>query len=236
MIPEQLTSFAFYQKKKNILLYRARDRSDRTRGYVLKSIITKDEAVRQAFYDEYESLHGLSSPHLPAYYALWEDFRYPDRDGVYLTLCMEDCSDRKPLSGMTPGHRDLLRIILRTGEILLYLMDRGILYTDLNPSNVLVTGEGKDLEVTLLDFTFCYYYARNPYPSYPLRFSYSLDPSLRGHQLLIQELALLLQEMMEQEEDSYRSSSLYFLLETGLHPSKSLYLKDYLALIEKSLI
>ena len=232
MNPDQLTSFAFYQKKKNILLYRAEDDS---RRYVLKSIITKDEAVRQAFYDEYESLRGLSSPSLPVYYGLWEEFTYPDREGAYLTLCMEDCGHLPSLESLKPDRQELLRILLKTGEVLSWLMDRGILYTDLNPSNILIRGQGRDLGITLLDFTFCYYFMRNPRPSYPLRFSYRLDPSLKGNQLLIQELALLLQERMEQEEDPDESSPLFFLLETGLHPSDTLYLKDYLLLLEKFL-
>ena len=71
MFPERFTSLVFYQKKKNILLYRA---ADETRKYVLKSIITKDAAVRQAFYDEYESLCCLNSPSLPVYYGISEDF------------------------------------------------------------------------------------------------------------------------------------------------------------------
>ncbi len=233
MFPERFTSLVFYQKKKNILLYRA---ADETRKYVLKSIITKDAAVRQAFYDEYESLCCLNSPSLPVYYGISEDFSYPDQEGSYLTLCMEDCSGGIPLDQYDCSPEDMLRILHRTGQVLLYLLEHGILYTDLNPSNILVSGEKESPQIILLDFTFCYYFRRNPHPEYPLRFSYHLDPSLKGNQLLIQELALLMQELMIEKEDSFQSSSFYFLLQTGLHPSGHLYLKDYLVLMEKTLI
>ncbi|MBR5046826.1 MAG: hypothetical protein IKX76_01180, partial [Eubacterium sp.] len=77
---------------------------------------------------------------------------------------------------------------------------------------------------------------RNPHPGYPLSFSYHLDPALKGNQLLIQELALLLQELITGKEDTIQSSSFYSLLQTGLHPPGHLYLKDYLVLMEKTLI
>jgi hypothetical protein len=107
MFPEQFTSLVFYQKKKNILLYRA---ADETRKYVLKSIITKDAAVRQAFYDEYESLCCLTSPSLPVYYGISENFSYPDREGSYLTLCMEDCSGGIPLDQYECSMEELMKI------------------------------------------------------------------------------------------------------------------------------
>ena len=234
MFPEQFTCVEFYQKKKNILLYRAKDHKHQ---YILKSIITKDTAVRQAFYDEYESLCSLKSPSLPVYYGISEDFIYPDREGSYLTLCMEDCSGGISLDQYECTPEKLLKIIHRVGEVLLYLLEHGILYTDLNPSNVLVSREIDSPEIILLDFTFCYYFQRNPHPDYPLSFSYHLDPTLKGNQLLIQELALLMQELMLREEDSFQSSSsFFFLLQAGLRPSDHLYLKDYLSLMEKTLI
>ena len=75
------------------------------------------------------------------------------------------------------------------------------------------------------------YFLKNPNPEYGLRFSYDLDPSLKGQQLLIQELSLLTSHLLEenafgQEED--RNSRLYALLETGAHPPDSLSLADYL--------
>ncbi|MDO4976197.1 MAG: hypothetical protein Q4E53_02930 [Eubacteriales bacterium] len=230
MFPAQLYDFQFYQKKKDILLYRAKDHA---RNYFLKSIIAKDDAVRQAFYDEYESLSQLVSPSLPIYYGIEDNFRYPDQEGSYLTLCMEDCSDRQPLSMEDYSIPELLKILHKTGKTLLYLLSQGILYTDLNPSNILID---ENLEVTLLDFTYCYYFLRNPRPAYPLRFSYNLTPSLKGHQLLIQELALLLQQMIMEKEEISLSSSVCLLLETGLHPSETLLLPDYLVLIEKALV
>lgn len=233
MFPAQLYDFEFYQKKKDILLYRAKDHA---RHYILKSIIAKNDAVRQAFYDEYESLSQMISPSLPIYYGIEEDFHYPDREGSYLTLCMEDCSDKEPLSMEHYSLSELLQILHKCGQTLLYLLNHGILYTDLNPSNILVGENGDSFEITLLDFTYCYYFIRNPRPAYPLRFSYNLTPSLKGHQLLIQELALLLQQMIMEKEEISLSSSVCLLLETGLHPSENLLLPDFLVLIEKAFV
>lgn len=233
MLPQQFTSFRFLQKKRDILLYHANDHSQ---NYILKSIITKEEADRQAFYDEYESLRALESPFLPKYYGILENFSYPDREGSFLTLCMEDCSTKESFCANHYSLTELLEILYKIGNTLFYLLEHGILYTDLNPSNLMVRGQEGNIEVTLIDFTYCYYFLRNPRPLYPLRFSYDLSPHLKGHQLLIQEMALLLQEFLGQREDLILPSSIYFLLETGLHPSESLLLPDYLALIQKSLI
>ena len=57
----QFTSIAFFQKKKDITLYRA---ADEAHHYILKSIITKDAAVRQAFCDEFPSQLSLEEPKL----------------------------------------------------------------------------------------------------------------------------------------------------------------------------
>ncbi len=212
------------------MIYRAKDPA---RNYILKSIITKDEEVRQAFYDEYESLSQLNSPSLPLYYGIEEHFHYPDREGDYLTLCMEDCVYEHPFSLEYYSISEVVEILKETGEILLYLLNHGILYTDLNASNLLVRKEEEGWHVTLIDFTFCYYYMRNPHPAYSLKFSYNLSPSLKGHQLLIQELALLLQDLVMQSQEETLPSGLFFLLETGLHPTESLLLPDYLELLKK---
>ena len=233
MFPQQFLSLEFYQKKKNILLYRAKDQAH---AYILKSIITKDDADLQAFYDEYESLSHLDSPFLPVYHGICENFTYPDRDGSYLTLCMEDCSPRRPLDEISCNAKELLSILYQTGSALLYLLENGILYTDLHPANILIHKDLDHIEITLLDFTYCYYYRLNPHPAYKLRFSYELCPALKGHQLLIQELALLLQEMMQRMDAIDIPSKLYLLLETGLHPTEWMNLPDYLLLIEHTII
>ncbi len=233
MFPEQFISLEFYQKKKDILLYRAKDHA---RNYILKSIIAKDDAVRQAFYDEYETLSNLIHPSLPIYYGITEDFHYPDSEETYLTLCMEDCFSSLPLNEFSFDSNTLLKIIYRTGEILLYLINHGILYTDLNPSNILIHQDEESLDITLIDFTYSYYFLRNPNPDYPIRFSYNLSPSLKGHQMLIQELALLLQEMISQDESLSYPSSVYLLLETGLHPADTMLLPDFLLLLKQTFI
>ena len=85
----QFTSIAFFQKKKDITLYRA---ADEAHHYILKSIITKDAAVRQAFCDEFETLSHLRHPSIPVYYWLKENVMLPGQETGALTLCMEDCS------------------------------------------------------------------------------------------------------------------------------------------------
>ena len=87
MVPTHFTSIEFFQKKKDITLYRA---ADETQRYILKSIITKDTSVRQAFYDEYETLSALRHPSIPVYYWLREDYQVPGQKSGTLTLCMED--------------------------------------------------------------------------------------------------------------------------------------------------
>ena len=47
MFPTRFTSITFFQKKKDITLYKA---ADSTRRYILKSIITKDAAGRTEFH------------------------------------------------------------------------------------------------------------------------------------------------------------------------------------------
>ena len=89
---------------------------------------------------------------------------------------MEDRSVPALSSPLT--FEEINAVILTTGDILLYLLKNGVLYTDLHPSNLLLsrdfTPEGKtQMQVTLVDFTYCYYFLQtNPAPSYSLRFSY----------------------------------------------------------------
>lgn len=104
-----------------------------------------------------------------------------------------ECCDGCLLPKLVPflALEDLLYLLLSTGKVLSYLLEKGILYTDLHPSNVLIRTLDGHLAITLLDFTYCYYFLNNPNPPYELRFSYNLSPDLKGQQMLIQEPYLL---------------------------------------------
>ena len=100
--------------------------------------------------------------------------------------------------------------------------------------------------VTLLDFTYCYYFLNNPNPSYTLRFSYNLSPDLKGQQMLIQELTFFLHALLEQKEQATENQtnslqkslpfSVYMLLETGNHPPETLSLREFLLMIKQCII
>lgn len=142
--------------------------------------------------------------------------------------------------------KDLLRILFSTGEVLAYLLENGILYTDLHPSNLLIRTTGQHRMVTLLDFTYCYYFLNNPNPPYTLRFSYNLSPDLKGQQMLIQELTFFLHALLEQKEQATEKQtnslqkslpfSVYMLLETGNHPPETLSLREFLLMIKQCII
>lgn len=228
MVSTEFTSITFFQKKKDITLYRAADEAHR---YILKSIITKDAAVRQAFCDEYETLSALRHPSIPVYYWLREDYCLPGQKTGALTLCMEDCS--RPAPGALFSITELCRILYKTAGILAYLLEHGVLYTDLNPSNLIISRCHKDYAVTLVDYTYCYYFLRNPYPMYQLRFSYDVSPSLKGQQFLIQELTYLLYDLIEENHIDTLPSLIYQLLETGRNPSEELSLEDFTGMLHQ---
>ena len=134
---------------------------------------------------------------------------------------------------------DLLYLLLSTGKVLSYLLEKGILYTDLHPSNVLIRTLDGHLAITLLDFTYCYYFLNNPNPPYELRFSYNLSPDLKGQQMLIQELTYFLHALLEIKEQQRTGKkeplpfSVCMLLETGNHPPENLSLQEFLIMIQK---
>ena len=228
MVSTELTSITFFQKKKDITLYQAADEAHR---YILKSIITKDAAVRQAFYDEYETLSSLRHPSIPIYYWLRDDFRLPGQEAGALTLCMEDCS--RPVPDTPFSMEGLCRILQKTADVLAYLLEHGVLYTDLNSSNLIISRYHEDYAVTLVDYTYCYYFLRNPYPMYQLRFSYDVSPDLKGQQFLIQELTYLLYDLIEENHIEALPSAVCQLLETGRNPSGELSLYDFQEMLKR---
>lgn len=239
MFPESFSDMTFYQKKKDILIYKA---ADPAHQYILKCSDNKDSAIRQALLDEYESLASLSHPALPHYYGFQESFSLPGTAAPGPALCMEHCEGNVlSESASSLSLHDILFILLSTGNVLAYLLEHGILYTDLHPSNLLIRKEETDFAITLLDFTYCYYFLNDPNPPYTLRFSYNLSPDLKGQQMLIQELTFFLQALLElKEEETGRKETLpfsvYMLLETGSHPTEMLSLHDFLVMIKKCII
>lgn len=233
MFPHTFSSFQFYQKKRDIILYKA---NDDTHRYVLKGIITKDSSVKQAFYDEYHTLKMLSHPSIPVYYGLEEHFHFPGHAPEYLTLCMEDCSlpeDRMLRRYSLP---ELGEILYQVTNVLSYLLDNGVLYTDLNPSNLIVSRQNNHVKLTLVDYTFCYYFLKNPNPLYSLRFSYDLSPHLKGRQILMQEIVYLAYELLETQAFKELPSRIFRVLETGKNPPEELSLEEFSIMLKESFI
>lgn len=239
MFPESFSDIAFYQKKKDILIYKA---TDSMHQYILKCSDNNESAIRQALLDEYESLAPLSHPALPHYYGFQESFSLPGAAAFGPALCMEHCEGNVlSESASDLSLHDFLCILLSTGKVLAYLLNHGVLYTDLHPSNLLIRKEGEGFAITLLDFTYCYYFLADPNPPYTLRFSYNLSPDLKGQQMLIQELTFFLQALLElkEEETGIKETlpfSVYMLLETGSHPTETLSLQDFLVMVKKCII
>ena len=199
----------------------------------IKCILSMDPALHRAFSDEYQVMHSLSHPGIPAYYGMIEDFPLPDREGHALALCMEDCLKMPQLDLAGLSWPDLIETLSQICGILSYLLENGVLYTDLNPTNILLHYD-KGIEVSLVDYSFCYFFLENPYPEYSLRFSYNLSPKLKGQQLLIQEMSFLLQELIDQRTNSQVPSSLYRLLEAGKNPPDYLSLSEYSSMIKET--
>lgn len=242
MFPESFSAFTFYQKKKDILIYKATDASNQ---YILKCSKNTSPVIRQALLDEYNGLKALSHPALPHYYGFREDFYIPGTTTPVLALCMECCEGTLLPELVTRlSLNKILSIVLATGEVLSYLLENGILYTDLHPSNLLIKNENTSPQVTLLDFTYCYYFLNNPNPPYSLRFSYNLSPDLKGQQLLIQELSFFFHALLELKEETDNVPtdkmtlpfSVYMLLETGNHPAETLSLREFLIMIKECIV
>lgn len=230
----QLEHFKLHKRKSDTLIYKC---TYEGKPCILKSIIAKDGALKQAFYDEYENIRHLSHPGIPNYLWYEENYCLPGSHIPTAVLCIEDCRypNQKNLSleevitgaealepSMLPG------IIYDLLDLLSYLLKNGVLYTDLNPANILIHQAGDCVSIHLIDYTCCYYYKANPHPSYHIRFSYDLNPDLSGQGMLIQEVSLLLSEAIPM---IYQSSpapfSLIAAIETGKNPPDHLTLEDF---------
>lgn len=231
---KDLTDLKLYKKRRNVYLYKG---SFEGKAVVLKCAFSKDPALHEAFRDEYKVLHSLNHPGIPAYYFIDNSFYLPELPEPALVMCMEDCSVEKGLQISRAGKYEVLAVLDGLCDLLSWLLDNGILYTDLNPSNLILLRESDSIYLSLVDYTYSYFFIENPYPSYSLRFSYDLTPALKGQQLLVQELSFLLADMLEepgdQDTDQSTLSRIYGLIETGLKPSCHLTLSDYQDMIRK---
>ena len=90
MFPKSFSDFTFYQKKKDILIYKA---ADSNHQYILKCSENTTPALKQALLDEYEGLSPLSHPSLPKYYGFCENFSLPLKGSEISTDTIKDTSD-----------------------------------------------------------------------------------------------------------------------------------------------
>jgi hypothetical protein len=117
-----------------------------------------------------------------------------------------------------------LSVLLPVGHTLLDLLGAGVLYTDLNPGNVLIR---PGQPPCLIDYTGAYYYRRNPRPDYRIRFSYRLSSDLPGPRLLIQELALMLESyLIDYEEKKGRPPCAFLCIQPSGIRTQSLSRSD----------
>ena len=230
---DQLTSCTLTDRKKDTLLIRG---FDGQKACFIKAVSPDRPDMVHALRDEYRAMSPIRDGRLPRYLAYTDRF-HMGSEGPFHALCMEYI-DGRPLSRLlkTMDLRDFLSLLEETGRLLGYLVLQGVLYTDLNPGNIMVREDGS---FCLVDFTGAYFYRLNPNPDYHLRFSYELNPNLAADQLLIQELALMMNAFLmdyeEKKEGRPVPSSVYALLETGLHPSDDLSLSDYLQILSRLL-
>ncbi len=232
MFPVRLSTPSLISKRQDTLLYSA---TDSQRNYILKCPRNITEATREAYLDEYATMSQILHPSIPVYYGYEPDYRFDasDTEG-FPCLCIEHCHGTPLSSRANLSARELKYILMSIGHVFISLLNNGILYLDLNPSNILI-GSGDHPVITLLDYTFCYYFRRNPSPSYRLRFSYNLSASLPGQQLLIQEMSYFAHAMIDTFDIHDIPSSFYLLIESGLKPSEDMALSDYLSLLENSI-
>ena len=237
MLLQFLTRQTLISHKKNLRIYRAPAGNT---NCIWKCCPMTDHAMVEAFRDEYETLRYLNHPSIPVYLSLWDNCFPGDAAGLWSVLCIEECPGVpvKEVADRIPN-RLILKILKATGQILSYLLASGIIYTDLNLSNLLLQSLPENNRLYLVDYTCSYYFLRNPNPTYSLCFSYDLSPDQKGQQLLIQELAFLFEDLVrtraDEKKDRELSSSVLSLYESGKKPSPSLSLKDYICQIDHCL-
>ncbi len=232
--PNSLTCL---QTKTDSLLFRGQSPSG---PLFVKALSARRRALVHALRDEYAVLKEVHRPYIPTYYEYIHDLQWDGK--CYEAITMEYI-DRPALSGLLPSlsSRALFAILAGVGRALDDLRLSGIVYTDLNPGNILLDEKG---DFRIVDYTGAWFYLRNPHPDYTLRFSYQLTFEGNATALLIRELALMLNEIIEireeegqtgkagqKKEGSTLPSSVYPVLETGLHPSEGLTLDEYAGML-----
>ncbi len=200
--------------------------TEKKSNYVIKISKETTTASLEAYQDEYETFSKICHPSIPMYFGYEPSF-FVEGMPSGQALCMEYLTGT-PMSSIPYFNiTDFKKYILDLGNLLSYLLNFGVLYTDLHENNILI----EENHIKLLDFTYAYYFLRNPAPSYTPNISYGLDLSLDGQQILIQSLSLLIKRLVENKNISL-TPSLGAVLQTGLHPHSSLLFYDFLEMIE----
>ncbi len=195
-------------------------------NYIIKISKETTAASLEAYKDEYETFSKISHPSIPMYFGYEPHFCV---EGMPCgpALCIEYLTGTAMSSISHFNICDFKKYILDIGNLLSYLLNFGVLYTDLHENNILIE-EG---HIKLLDFTYAYYFLRNPSSLYTPNICYGLDLSLGGQQILIQSLSLLIKRLIDDKKIDM-TSSLCAILQTGLHPHSSLLFYDFLDMIE----
>lgn len=198
-------------------------------SYVIKIAKETTPASLEAYQDEYETFSQISHPSLPMYFGYDPDFSVEGLPGGP-ALCIEYLTGT-PMSSIPYFNiSDLKKYILDIGNLLSYLLNFGVLYTDLHENNIFI----EENHIKLLDFTYAYYFLKNPSPLYTPNICYGLDLGLGGQQILIQSLSLLIKRLIDKKLCPL-TPTLGALLQTGLHPHSSLFFYDFLEMIEETI-
>lgn len=227
MFPVNIRILETFSSKQNYLL----KVMDESNLYMLK--ISRHPSVNalSAYRDEFLSMQSLCHPCLPIYYGIKEDYYLKDSTMTHPALCMEYCDGDSLSAYHTLSTNDMIHILVTIGDALQYLLDHGILYTDLHPDNILLCKSS----VKLIDFTYSYCFGINNNPSYTPKISYQLDQRLPAQQLLIQALTLLAKQLFELNQMISIPYELSSIIQTGMSPHPSISLIDFIALLRKKL-
>lgn len=222
MFPKNFTNLSNLHTSDRSYLFRV---TEKNKNYVIKISKETTPASMEAYKDEYDTFSCMCHPSIPMYFGYEEHFRAQGLPSGQ-ALCMQYLSGTSLSSVSYFSIDDFKKYILDLGNILSYLLNCGVLYTDLHENNILL----EDGDVKLLDFTYAYYFLKNPNPSYTPNICYGLDLSLNGQQILIQNVSLLIKRLLEKGVVPL-TPSLGAVLQTGLHPHSSLLFYDFLEML-----
>jgi len=129
-------------------IYEVRDLLEEGRILALKHFHLQESAARLKLFDEFSVLARLRHPHLVRVY----DFGVGrERNFPYYTAQLVEGKSLTSYAGTldADGLRNVAAKMLR---VLGYLHDRGVVHYDVKPDNVIVRGDGEDMDVCLVDF------------------------------------------------------------------------------------